>query len=182
MPRGSLSGIRHAARFRWAPWQERFEARVDRTPGFGPQGDCHKWTGTIVGYPGNQYGVIQVDGQVRRAHRLAWELAHGRPFPEGLLALHSCDVGICVNPAHIRPGTQRDNMQDAVARDRLRPYGGRPPLDRARGSRIGSAKLVEADVIAIRNSALTRKALAARYGVSQVTIDRIINRQTWKHV
>ena len=92
MPRGSREGIVHAAKFRWAPWRERFESYIDRTPGFGPWGDCHRWTGPASGYPGNQYGRIMINKRYQRAHRVAWEIAHGRRFPRGKFALRgACD-------------------------------------------------------------------------------------------
>lgn len=42
-----------------------------------------------------------------------------RPFPQAM-ALHSCGNPRCVNPEHLRWGTQRDNIRDALARDRIK--------------------------------------------------------------
>lgn len=55
-------------------------------------------------------------------------------------------------------------------------------LTAARGSKASQAKLTEADVIAIRESPLTRATAAARYGVAPVTIKFIRTRRTWQHV
>lgn len=54
----------------------------------------------------------------RYAHRAAWELAHGRPVPDGMDVCHSCDVRHCVNPAHLFIGTAKDNIQDSIRKGR----------------------------------------------------------------
>ena len=62
-------------------------------------------------------------GQYRsqRAHRVIWEIAQGRTFPVGLVSDHichdpdtcvsgtTCPHRACVNPAHIRVATVREN-------------------------------------------------------------------------
>lgn len=60
----------------------------------------------------------------RMAHRASWELYRG-PIPEGLYILHRCDhTGAafarpsCVNPAHLAPGTPRDNRLDVLRAQR----------------------------------------------------------------
>jgi hypothetical protein len=49
-----------------------------------------------------------------------------------MLALHSCDNPSCCNPAHLRPGTQSENVRDMVNRKRRNLSGvnnGRARLD-----------------------------------------------------
>ncbi len=89
-------------------------------------GDCWEWQGVKVnrGYkPGAKirgtYGQISIDGRLRLTHRLAYQLCVG-PVPEGLFLLHSCDNPPCVNPAHLSPGTIRDNALDMSAKGRAR--------------------------------------------------------------
>ena len=51
------------------------------------------------------------------AHRWAWEHASGLR-PTRLQLLHSCDETGCVNPAHLAPGTQAENMAHMHLRGR----------------------------------------------------------------
>lgn len=169
---------------RWAPWQERFEANVDRTPGLGPKGDCHLWRGAASGYAGNRYGTITIAGNVRRAHQVAWEIANGEPFPPGKLGLHSCDEGLCVNAAHIRPGTHKENTAEARQRGRRRHV--RPPTNRARGEDHPRAAFTDDDIRWIRSvhekDMMSVADLSREFSVRWSTIDKIVKRQTWRHI
>lgn len=67
------------------------------------------------------YGQFSVGGRLRRAHRVAYELFVG-PIPEGRQIDHtchdpqtcaggrSCPHRACVNPAHLQPVTNRENV------------------------------------------------------------------------
>lgn len=92
---------------------ERFFAKVSK--GSEPS-DCWIWLGA-VGSKG--YGRFWVDGRMIPAHRYSYELAHGTTMRNDLNGCHSCDTPRCVNPAHIWPGTQKDNMLDAAKKGRL---------------------------------------------------------------
>lgn len=83
---------------------------------------CWEWQMTI---DENGYGSMCVDGQSDKAHRVAWRLANGRNIKEGMFILHSCDNRRCVNPNHLREGTQSENMADMVLRGRSRQVEGR---------------------------------------------------------
>jgi len=82
--------------------KEQLEEKLTRV------GDCLEWQG---GKTGRGYGTIWLDGIHEATHRLAWVLANGRPIPEGMYVLHSCDNKICCEPEHLRLGTQAENMQ-----------------------------------------------------------------------
>jgi hypothetical protein len=85
----------------------RFWAKVDRR---GPD-RCWEWTGKLA----KGYGSIRWCGQWLLAHRLSYVWTHGA-IQDGLLVIHSCDNPKCVNPAHLRLGTHRDNALDTVER------------------------------------------------------------------
>ena len=76
---------------------------------------CWHWAGSSSGGRGR----VWIDGQGVYAYRLAYE-AWREPIPAGLVACHSCDNPLCVNPEHIFIGTQRDNIRDAVTKGRMR--------------------------------------------------------------
>lgn len=65
------------------------------------------------------YGQLCVAGAYKRAHRVVYEMLVG-PIPTGAYLLHRCDVPACVNPAHLYPGTQKQNMADCIERGRFR--------------------------------------------------------------
>lgn len=60
------------------------------------------------------------------AHRVAWEIANGRPVPdlfEGKPAviMHRCDNRSCVTPHHLVLGNQALNQQDKKQKRRSNP-------------------------------------------------------------
>ena len=78
---------------------------------------CWEWTGSKNR---GGYGQIMFRPQeLRRAHRVAWELSYG-PAPKGLWVLHRCDNRSCVRPKHLFVGDRVDNMQDASRKGRAR--------------------------------------------------------------
>lgn len=92
--------------------EARFWAQAEKR---GPD-ECWPWTGATHG---NGYGRIRAGRRVRPAHQVAWEIENGKPFPPGAYGCHRCDNPICVNPAHIWPGTHSENIQDAVRKGRF---------------------------------------------------------------
>lgn len=86
----------------------------------GPD-DCWPWIGKINKKTG--YGVVKVNGQEKRAHRVAFLLENGQ---DGEVVRHTCDNRPCCNPGHLIDGTQADNMMDMHARGRYVSRAGRP--------------------------------------------------------
>ncbi len=97
---------------------ERFWARIDKN---GPDG-CHFQTGHNLGPCWLWIGSVQVRGGYGRtadprgdqgkrvlAHRLSYELTVG-PIPPGKTLDHLCRVTRCVNPAHLEPVTDVENV------------------------------------------------------------------------
>lgn len=151
------------------PLAERFWAKVNKTEA------CWLWTGGNKGR--TSHGVIQEGRPSRRlllAHRVSWEM-HNGPVPEGLMVCHTCDVGACVNPAHLFLGTQADNLHDMDAK-------GRRVAVVQRGESHAMVKLTEQQVVEIRQLArmgLNGPQIAARFGVYKNSVYNILNGKTW---
>ena len=148
---------------------ERFWSKVDKSDG------CWQWMGARFQRSSGalSYGMFWLDGKVRPAHRVAWQLVRGL-IPDGVLVLHTCDNQGCVNPDHLYLGSHEDNTRDAVVRHRM--YD---------GTRIWNHKLTDADVREVRallESGLATEAIGARFGVSGRTVRYIRSREHWKNV
>lgn len=146
---------------------------------------CWLWSGRMSG---SGYGSVRDGGRDSKqwqAHRAMWFVVYG-PIPVGLCVCHKCDVPLCVNPGHLFLGTCADNVRDALAKGRLRPFGGsdfRPPISTiVRGEGHYKAKLTAKQVAAIRNDPGDSHELARQLGVTERTIYQIRTRKTWKHV
>jgi hypothetical protein len=95
------------------PVVERMEGRYLPVPEAG----CWLWEGAVDRL---MRPLIWHDGTNTRASRHVLEHKLGRPIREGMQANHTCDVSLCVNPAHLYEGTQRDNVADMHRRGRYR--------------------------------------------------------------
>ena len=80
---------------------ERFWTYVERTD------SCWFWRGTITT---QGYAHFYFKGRNYRAHRIAYELIK-QPIPAGCVLDHLCRVKHCVNPAHLEPVTERENLR-----------------------------------------------------------------------
>lgn len=72
---------------------------------------CWPWVGSMKR---DGYGIVglRVDGKrtSRNAHRAVYELLVG-PIPAGLQLDHLCRTPACVNPAHLEPVTNGENVK-----------------------------------------------------------------------
>lgn len=83
-----------------------------------PTSGCTLWTGAL--FP-NGYGRVHTHRGSDRAHRAAWFVAFGE-IPTGLLVRHSCNNPVCINPTHLKLGTDADNAQDRERARRSRHF------------------------------------------------------------
>lgn len=129
--------------------------------------DCIPFEGCIKG---GRYGWMSYGETRIAAHRAMFDIVHGF-LPR--VVMHTCDNPPCVNPNHLKAGTQADNVADRVSKGRCGDHT---------GTANGRAKLTEKEVIEIRKSEDSTKALSHKYGVNISSIRMIKRRETWAHV
>lgn len=93
-------------RIRKQSLKSRFESKIEIKDGHW------MWRGTINKSGG--YGAFWIRGKSFPAHRVAYTLKH-RFIPEGMVLDHVCRVPNCVNPDHLEPVTQQENMWRGVS-------------------------------------------------------------------
>lgn len=127
--------------------------------------NCWLWQGTL---DRNGYGIFRVGGHrtvSRMAHKLVYVIHKGE-IPAGKVLMHSCDNPQCVNPHHLTPGTQKENIQDAIQKGRMLV-----------GEKNGQCKLTDEQVREIYQLAhsgnYTQKEIGKMFGVSQVIVSQI---------
>lgn len=151
----------------------RFWSKVNRAAG-----DCWVWTGPRLKRKNGQltYGTFTVKKRGILAHRFSWLLATGALDP-AVKICHRCDNPPCVNPAHLFPGTQAQNLADMRAK-------GRGRFNRFKsGTAHPNAKINE-DVVrqmrALRADGLSFARIGAAFGVHASTAHSAIRGHTWR--
>lgn len=71
-----------------------------------PNTGCVLWLGHLC----HGYGQVRDGKRLRLAHRAAYELANG-PIPEGQFLDHLCRQTACINPRHLEPVTNAENIR-----------------------------------------------------------------------
>ncbi len=146
---------------------EKFWQKVDKT---APNG-CWNW---MAGCTSGGYGEFWFGKKIWSTHRLAWWLTYGY-IPKNKMILHKCDNRRCVNPEHLYPGTNTDNMRDRLNR-------GKCP----RGETHPNSKMTVKKVIELRQRYAagneTVMELGLIYGMSQSSVSNIINKVQWGHI
>ena len=150
--------------------EERFNKHIDKFS------DCWIWTG----YKNKGYGYMSiVNRSPQPAYRVAWELYKGS-IPNGLVVRHRCPAKRkdCCNPDHLKLGTQKDNMQDAIEDGTI-----------SKGQNRHSVKLTDEQVIEFKKN-IPGKGLIYDYcqdisiylNVSPSTLMDIVCNRSWKHL
>lgn len=122
----------------------------------------------------NGYAHIRIGGKDILAHRyVAFTVANRQP-KSTLVAMHICDVPLCINPEHLVIGSRSANNYDAYNKGRKR------------GQDHTLAKLTSEDVVQMRHMYATgnysQGQLAIRFGVGQSTASRIVRYEDWIRV
>ena len=76
--------------------------------------DCWIWHCWIwQGYKRDGYGQIVVNNKQEQAHRIVYQLLCGK-IPKGLVLDHLCRDRLCVNPDHLEPVTNKENIMRGI--------------------------------------------------------------------
>jgi hypothetical protein len=161
-------------KFNRAPLEVRLWRHVRR----GEPHECWEWQGKSV-LDGYGYICTRRRGRAEKAHRVAWELTNG-PIPpgegfHGFVVMHLCDNRKCCNPAHLKLGTQAENMRDMHRKGRNSgPFG-----DTHKNAKLTCEAVRE---IRAANDWTRDREFAAKFGVNPRTIYDVRRRKLWKHV
>lgn len=143
----------------------RFWAKVNKTAG------CWIFKGGKY----HRYAMLWWKSKKEYAHRVSW-IIHFGPIPPNLCVLHTCDNPLCVNPAHLWLGTDKDNSDDKIAKGRFRCAD-------HRGSSNPNAKLTEGlvlEILSARRKGKTRAELRRMF--PRLPLEDVIYGKTWRHL
>lgn len=136
--------------------------------------ECWPWT---RGCFESGYGQYRVGPRKMKAHRVAFELTHGRrPFD---LVLHSCDNPPCCNPAHFFEGSHADNAADRRAKGRSAKLS----IPVKHGEDNPAAKLCAGqvlEILALLSAGRSQRDVAGLYRISQSQILNIAKGRSWQ--
>lgn len=145
--------------------KQRFWSRVDiRT-----DSECWPWAARL---DRDGYGMFCFRGSNYHASKLAYWFTNGRkPF---LSVLHTCDNAACCNPAHLYEGTQRQNINDKIERNRM-----------ARGEANGSSRYTTNQiekVCRLIRDGLNAVQIERIVGVKRDTVKLVRRGKQWRHI
>lgn len=133
------------------------------------------WICTSHKIGSNGYVPVNENRHKILAHRLMYERKYGK-IPDGLCALHKCDVRNCVNPDHIFLGTYADNVADMDKK-------GRRKSGRVKGEKHGKSKLTIEQVKEIKTSSgIKNVEFARKFNVSETCVCDILKGRAWNYV
>lgn len=168
--------------------------------------ECWPWAAghftNSKGVPDYGAAVLRfTDGKSRPRHasKVAWAFANERWPNENEVVMHSvCDNPPCCNPRHLTLGTNNSNMADMAAKGRASQgdehYSRVAPEKLARGSKVGTSKLTEQDVLIIKVAVVGfttqdrelprgfKTFLAEQFSVTKQMIGFICTGKWWDHV
>lgn len=115
------------------------------------------------------YGLWRRDGKNERAHVSIFLADGGELTVQSPNVLHSCDQPPCVRREHLRAGSQADNVQDLIDRDR--------------GNLGRRTRLNVADIVQIRERYAANEPaseLASEFGITQSSVNGIAAGRRWR--
>jgi len=115
----------------------------------------------------NGYSTVKWEGRTGLSHRKAYADANNlsRAALDGIVIRHTCDNRKCIEPTHLVPGTQGQNLVDRTLRHRYRKL-----------------TIQEAATIKLRLFiGETVASLSREYGVRGTMIHHIKTGRQWSH-
>lgn len=135
---------------------------------------CLEWIGQRTS---EGYGRFRGRG----AHIFAYQYWVG-PIPQGLYVLHTCDNPACVLPAHLRVGTQAQNMREKAERGRARG-GLRPGFSSGEANNAAKITRKMAQMaLDLAESGYWQAEIARITGIAVGNVAQIVRRRTWTHL
>jgi hypothetical protein len=84
------------------------EERLEKWTYYEPNTGCWLWGGYVKD---NDYGMIGIgDGDQDYVHRVSYK-RHNGYLPDGLVLDHKCRIRCCLNPDHLEPVTNIENLK-----------------------------------------------------------------------
>lgn len=123
---------------------------------------CWNWTGATSGTGYAHFGWHTL------AHRAYLEAHTGEPA--GRVVMHICDNRRCVNPAHLKSGTHRENSRDMTLKARH--------SNQCQKLSIGTVT----EIKALLEAGFTGTCISEAYGVSISTVSKINVGKHWSYV
>lgn len=127
----------------------------------GGKDACWPFTG-VPNSEGRPY--VQIDGKKVLAYRVVYELVKGVELGKDIIR-HTCDNGLCCNPAHHIPGNHLENMDDMKERER---HGLPHHTVRA--------------ILKCGDNGIPCASVANNFGISETTVRDIWSRKNYSHV
>ena len=152
----------------WQRPKQRFFNFVEKTD------SCWVWLGSTVG----GYGNFGLEGGTVRAHRFSYEMYKSQ-IPKtknkhDYCVLHTCDNPLCVNPEHLKLGSQIENILDRHKKGR--DYKPKGLFNPAAKLNYEKAEIIRAEY---ESGGTSLPKLAKKYGVGTSTIYRVIKKKVW---
>ena len=187
------------------PLADRFWSKVTKAgplPAACPDlGVCWERSGYRQSSGHVQLGSGGNDSQALYAHRVAWDLADGKPAPSGFDVCHACDNPPCVRNdtrggfvidgieyprwGHLYLAPHAINVKDMAIKARSTKGRKADPSTVLRGEAHYKARLTETDVREIRaafDRGEPKQDIAARFGIHRTHVTSIVARKIWRHV
>ncbi len=161
---------------------QRFMENVDV---FQSPENCWEWQGPMLW---NGYGKMDVCAKMHRAHRISYVIHNGEEIPDGMVIMHTCDNRRCVNPLHLKLGTQIENLADCKKKGRLCQGQRRSEIQKRvsnKGESHYRAKLTKEDVLVILKllkEGNSLNSIAKKFNMNHGAIRGIKIGRNWAHI